>query len=103
MNSKTLLISSVFLAGCATSPEIPPPPVTIIKTVALDCGIPPQRDPIDLRPVAWTIIGARFTLSPEGYEDLGYNISEILKGVRQLQNEIIYYEECINGIHEDTD
>jgi hypothetical protein len=100
MLSKILLISSLslFLTGCPwhqTKPTPVPPPEIIFKTVPLDCGAPPQRPPIDLRPISWKIIGDRFTLDPKGYEDLSYNVSEIWSGVEHLRNEVKFYEQCI--------
>ena len=96
MLSKMLLITSLGLAGCAGQEIQPEPePEIIIQTIKLECAMPPQRDPIDLRSVEWKIIGDRFTLTPEGYEDLSFNVTEIWKGVEQLIAEIDFYEACV--------
>jgi len=98
MLSKILLIISLtlWMYGCAEKQTKPvPPPIIIYKTIPLDCGTPPQRPPIDLRPITWKIIGDRFTLNPQGYEDLSYNVSEIWSGVEHLLIELTYYRRCL--------
>ena len=97
MLSKTLLIISLFfLASCAANQtdEIEPPTVDV-QLVYPDCGTPPQRERIQLRVLEWKVIGGLFTLTPTGYEDLAFNVTEIWKGVEQLQAEISYYESCL--------
>ena len=107
---KTLSIISVsfLLAGCPwnTKPCPEPEPVVVERFIYPDCGTPPQRDPVELRSLEWTVSEETgfFSLTSDGYEDLGYNISEILSGVRQLVAEIQYYEECLNHeVGRDTD
>ena len=93
---KLLTGSLILLVGCGGFQTKPTPePEIIIRTQALDCGTPPQRPPINLRPITWKIIGDRFTLTPEGYEDLSYNVSGIWLGVEQLIIEVEYYESCL--------
>ena len=93
---RTLLISS-FLAGCAAQPSGPlPPPEILIKYIRPDCGTPPSRAPVVLRSISWQIIGGRFTLSPDGYEDLSYNVTMILQAAEELNIEIKYYEDCVD-------
>jgi hypothetical protein len=95
MRLRTLLIVSL-LTGCASQePLVQPEPTVVYKTVYPDCGTPPQRDPIELRAIEWLVVNGRFTLSAEGYEDLSYNITEIWKGIEQLNTEIKYYEQCV--------
>jgi hypothetical protein len=85
----------LILTSCASKQIEPEPePTVIIQTVSLDCGTPPQRDPIDLRSIEWKIIGDNFTLTPDGYEDLSFNITEIWRGVEQLKAEIQFYVGC---------
>jgi hypothetical protein len=98
---KTLLTISLvlILTGCRHDViDVPPEPVIVNKFVIPDCGTPPQRDPVELRPVIWQIIDDRFTLTPEGYEDLSFNVTEIWRGVEQLRNEITYYEQCLDNL-----
>lgn len=92
------LLLILLLAGCASAPptEIPDP-VVVTKYVTTDCGEPPQRAPVNLRPISWLIVEGRFTLSSEDYENLGYNVSMILAGIRELQSEVEFYEECLSS------
>ena len=105
MLSKTLLTISVclLLSGCwwNTKPDPPQEPVVLVKYIHSQCGNPPQRSSVNLRPVNWEIVGDRFTLTPQGYEDLSYNVTEIWSGVAQLKTEIEYYEKCLQEV-EDT-
>ena len=94
------LIASILLllllSGCAGNPPTEvPDPVVQVKFVRAECGSPPKRSAVNLRPIEWLIIDGRFTLSAEGYEDLGYNVSTILGGIRELQSEIDFYEQCL--------
>lgn len=92
------LLLILLLAGCASAPptEIPDP-VVVTKYVRTDCGEPPVRAPVNLRPIEWLIIDGRFTLSSEDYENLGYNVSMILAGIRELSAEVEFYEECLSS------
>ena len=93
-----LLILLVLISGCAAQPPTElPDPVILTKYVRAECGEPPSREAVNLRPISWQIIDGRFTLSPEGYEDLSYNVSSILAGIRELQSEIEFYEECLSS------
>lgn len=102
MRLKTLLITSfvLFLPGCFwnAKPEVPPEPVVLVKYLHSQCGTPPQRNQVDLRPIQWEIISDKFTLSATGYEDLSYNITQIWAGVSELKTEIKYYELCLEEL-----
>lgn len=91
-----LIISIILLGGCRKDVVCPDPePIYVEVPVYMDCGQPPRRDAVELRTLAWQVgEDGRFSLSAEGYEDLGYNISEIWSGVEQLLAEIGFYEEC---------
>ena len=98
------LTISIFLVGCKTTcpKPLPPDPVVITKFVKPDCGIPPKRSIIKLRPVIWGYMydedgDVVYTITPRGYEDLSFNTSEIIKGAKELKAEIDYYRECIEG------
>jgi len=99
MNWKICLtISFLFLAGCRHDvvPTPEPEPYVMYKYVYLDCGNPPERQLIDFKPLQWTIVeGGNFALTPEGYKDLSYNISQIILGTKELKNEIKFYEDCL--------
>lgn len=97
-NLLLILLVLVFATGCASAPKTEiPDPVVVTKYITTDCGEPPQRSAVNLRPIEWRIIEGRFTLSPEGYEDLGYNVSMILAGIRELRGEVEFYERCLSS------
>lgn len=102
MRSSLLLTISILLFACSATPgpvDIPPPTVETVF-VKPDCGDPPSRDKIDLRPIDWRILQfddqQLFTLTTDAYEDLGYNVSQILSSIRQLVSEIIFYQDCVS-------
>lgn len=99
MTNLVLILALLVVAtGCAgRTPIEVPDPVVVTKFVETDCGEPPKRSAVNLRPISWQIIDGRFTLSPEGYEDLSYNVSAILGGIRELQSEIGFYEGCLSS------
>lgn len=105
---KLLIISLLFLplvVSCRKDVKEPEPlaePVVLVKHIHSQCGNPPQRDSVNLRPLAWEIVGDRFTLSPKGYEDLGFNMTQIWTGVELLQVEIRYYELCLENLTTQT-
>lgn len=106
--AKLLLLSiPLLVASCRgnVKDDVPPPAPTIItQTVYVVCDSPPKRESIELRPIVWRVIDDRFTLAPEGYEDLSYNMIEIWKGVEQLLAEIEYYASCAEEMEgSDTD
>jgi hypothetical protein len=98
MRLMTNLLLVALLAGCAAAPPTEKPaPVVITKYARAECGTPPQRQEVNLRPISWRVLDDRFSLSTEGYEDLSYNITVILAGIRELQSEIEFYETCIKN------
>lgn len=100
-----LTISLTALVGCSGNwkkvlPYRPAEIVTETVYVQPDCGTPPRRAPVELRKITWRIIPDEngeqgFWLSAQGYEDLGFNTSEIGKGSRELKAEIQYYLKCL--------
>ena len=98
------ILLTISLAACASTPPpfVPAKTVTIKEFVYPDCGNPPQRSPVELRSLSWRVLPdakgeQRFTLSAKGYEDLGFNTSEILKGAKELKAELQYYIACVNA------
>jgi len=98
-----LLITSVLLIGCATTPDpIPAKPIVLKEYVYPNCDNPPQRAKVEHRDIFWfwtvdengdTI----YYITPKGYEDLSFNISEFIKGAKELRAELAYYKECIQA------
>ena len=93
----------VSVAGCASAPrntDLVPTTVEIVKYVSYECGTAPAVDPVDMLPIYWKVLpdatGAqRFTLTPEGYEALGKNVSSILAAVQQLKLQRDFYVGCV--------
>jgi hypothetical protein len=98
------LITSLFLIGCATTPEpLPPKPVVLKEYVYPDCGNSPKRSKVEHRDIHWfwmedTDGDTVYYLTPKGYEDLSFNTSEIIKGAKELKTELAYYLECIEVV-----
>ena len=99
---KILLISSIalgslVLSGCATDPAGPErPPVVKTKFVTPDCGNPPERGKIKLRPIIWDLSGGKWVLTAKGYEDLSYNMSVLEGAIKELIAETEYYRQCVS-------
>lgn len=99
MTNILLVLGTLLLAsGCASAPQTEiPDPVIVTEYIRADCGTPPKRQDVNLRAFEWLIIDDRFTLSAKGYEDLSYNVTVILAGIRELQAEIDFYERCLSS------
>ena len=97
-----LLLLTISLAGCASEPVQPPAKtVTVASVQKLDCGTVPARTAPEFRPITWHVLPDEngesvFSLTPKGYENLSFNMSEIEQIIRELKAEIKFYEECIN-------
>ena len=78
-----------------------PPPQIITEWRTYDCGDPPTRDPIKLKPIEWKILDGRYTLAPEQYAVLGENMGEILKASGQMVAVIRFYRGCIEAGNRD--
>lgn len=100
----TALIS-LSLAGCGLfrhKPEPAPlPPVNPTHFVRADCGTPPRRRSIDFQLPTFLVLKIdgqqRFTLSPDEYKKLKFNMEEIESGVKELRLEIQFYLDCLSG------
>lgn len=102
MKSLILLTISVGLVGCVSTPDDITPPKPIVKTqyVYPDCDNPPRRSKVEFKPIYWNWAKDQsgntiYYLTPEGYEDLSFNTSEIIKGSKELKAELTYYITCI--------
>lgn len=99
------LTISILITGCGTKqvkPVVPPKPVVVTQFVYPDCGNPPRRDKVQHRDILWGYMydedgDVVYTLTPQGYKDLSFNTSEIIKGAKQLKGEVAYYIECIEA------
>ena len=107
MLCKALLTTSVvLLAGCALlKPQPLPEPVVVTKVIRLDCGKPPELEPVELEYYEWRVLGPDeqkvYALTAEDYAKLSRNDTAIWTGVRQLRRVITYYEGCINVVDKD--
>ena len=99
---RIFLISSL-LVGCGTldrlKHEVPPQIITEWRTY--DCPNPPRVDPVKFRPVVWVIEGGSYTLSPDGYANLGENMADIISRSAQMREIILFYMKCIDAAKED--
>lgn len=96
----SVLLSACGLLGKKPEPFVPAKTVAVSTYVYADCGKPPQRSPVEFRPITWRILPdakgeQRFTLTAKGYEDLSFNQSETEKGSKELKAEIQYYLDCL--------
>lgn len=98
IKTNLLLIAFILvLGGCAAKQPISVPVgITETITVYATCGSPPPRDDIILVPITWVVQEGRFSLSPEDYKKLSFNMAQTTKGVKQLRAEINYYEKCLS-------
>jgi hypothetical protein len=93
-----LLVSSIGLAACESQPM--PPSIVPIPIIAPE---PPRA--INTKPVSFIVVTSEnldklnassvwFAITPEDYENLAYNIQEMLRYVRQQKLIINYYKEA---------
>lgn len=91
------------LGGCASAPPAPnlvPTIVEVARYIAYECGVPPALVHLSLLDVEWEVLPdaegvQRFTLTPDEYENLGNNVTELLVRTKQLIAQRDFYEECI--------
>jgi len=92
-----LLLLIISLSGCWWNTKPDPEPQIVPQWRTYDCGVPPARDKVSFRLPDWSIIDSRYTLSTDGYADLGENMQEIVKAVGQLVETVRFYENCIKS------
>ncbi len=91
-----LILAVLIVVGCATTPQaIVPDKIVVPNYVYADCGTPPKRTKVQLRVLSWQVIDGRFSMSAKGYEDLSYNVSQVLAAVKEFGIELEYYEKCL--------
>jgi len=103
MNLKLLLIISVLsVTACGSRQKVEPLPEVrfVEKWRTFDCGVPPERDFIELSAPAWVITDGLFTLTSEEYAKLGESVSDIIKATKQMANVIQFYVDCIEAAQE---
>lgn len=108
---KYILLSSViFLAACGSSAEIEPVKPVEVRTLEVEKPAPvvPTVDQLRLREVKWVIITPEnaeekfaeikrgevvlFALTPEGYENIALNLSDIRALIEQQKKIIAIYK-----------
>lgn len=67
-----------------------------MQTAPLDLPHPkvlalPRPEPIHTLPVRWSIVGGRFTLDAQGYENLSRNTAEFLRWAIEATHQLDYY------------
>jgi hypothetical protein len=105
-----LLSSIVFLTACGSSAEIEPVKPVEVRTLEVEKPAPvvPTVDQLRLREVKWVIITPEnaeekfaeikkgevvlFALTPEGYENIALNLSDIRALIEQQKKIIAIYE-----------
>jgi hypothetical protein len=105
-----LLSSIVFLVACGSSAEIEPVKPVEVRTLEVEKPAPvvPTVDQLRLREVKWVIITPEnaeekfaeikkgevvlFALTPEGYENIALNLSDIRALIEQQKKIIAIYE-----------
>ncbi len=116
LNKILVLIGlNVLLAGCQLfarpQPYVPPEPVKVI-TVEIQPEIyqPPLPQSVKLEDIRWVVITndnlqekiaelekitgndfVVFAITPHDYENLAYNLQEIRRYIRQLNEVVVYY------------
>ncbi len=105
-----LLSSVIFLVACGSSAEIEPVKPVEVRTLEVEKPAPvvPTVDQLRLREVKWVIITPEnaeekfaeikrgevvlFALTPEGYENIALNLSDIRALIEQQKKIIVIYK-----------
>jgi hypothetical protein len=105
-----LLSSVIFLVACGSSAEIEPVKPVEVRTLEVEKPAPvvPTVDQLRLREVKWVIITPEnaeekfaeikrgevvlFALTPEGYENIALNLSDIRALIEQQKKIIAIYK-----------
>ena len=116
-----LLLSSLLLSGCSLLPwgsdepvtPVLPPVQVITEEVRLEIFQPPLPQEIRMENVRWYVItegnmeeklseiradlGGEFVvfaMTPQGYENMAYNMQELRRYILQQKEIILYYREA---------
>ena len=103
MNLKLFLIISVLsVTACGSRQKVEPLPSIeyVTKWRTFDCGVPPERDFIELTAPSWVILDGLWTLTSDEYAKLGESVSDIIKAAKQMSKQIGFYKECIESAQE---
>ncbi|MEK0324246.1 MAG: hypothetical protein QQN63_00950 [Nitrosopumilus sp.] len=101
-----LLTAAMGIVGCSSAPPVPnnvaPVIVEVARYIAYECGVPPAIVPLTMLDVEWDVATdvngeEQFMLTPQQYENLGKNVSEILAKSKQLKAQRNFYVECIES------
>ena len=115
MKNTALILLLLTLSACNwLQPEeyTPPEPITVItQQVATPIYHPVLPNEVQLENVQWLVItesnveeqlekvrqlqtneAVVFAITPQGYENLAYNLQELRRYIRQLREIIVYYQ-----------
>lgn len=115
--NKIVLISLLFLAGCATTPDPSINPVSITTTVRpVEILHPPLPDAVVWEDFDWIVLTpdiiremlrkydagelsekdvVLFAMTPKGYERLAVNIAEVKRVLKDQKSVIMYYRSTV--------
>ena len=111
---KILLLSLLLFSGCSligSKPEPVQPVEVVMAEVKQPTYHPPLPSPVTFRKFEWKVwtsdlmkeyidalekneappLGAQYSLSPMGYENLSYSIADVKRYIVQLQSVVKYY------------
>jgi uncharacterized lipoprotein YajG len=98
-----LLISSLLLAACSTSVETP----TVVNTPPIIIS-PENPRPINTKPVEFIVVTDSnrakldsepvwYAITTSSYENLAYNMQELIRYISQQQVQINYYRDVTSN------
>ena len=106
-----LLLSLLVLSGCGILGHKPVPanepmPVTVTKKQKIHCGPAPVIDPFSPRSTPPVVIEGHpkgteipdatwVGLTPQSYQNIADNLTDLYARIRQLKAGIDYYQRCI--------
>lgn len=104
MKLKLLTSIPLFIAGCATAPQpsiaplcekpivLNPPPANAVQLKSVKFYVVSEKNlDVFLAKIESTSDGVFYAITPEGYENLAYNVQELRRYIREAQNTIIFY------------
>lgn len=95
MNKYLCCLILLLLAGCSSPAE-----VIVYKTIPLDIKLVGKPPALDLRPLNFTVIGDKVSLSISNYENLSYNLNSITGYIEKQNSIITYYENMVRRVSE---